>query len=100
MPCPSVYVDNPRVDRRPRAGGRRATLSFCSGVSLLPGILRLRGWHEARPAGRLALVQACQGAPDTAGGVGAGEPGAGDVAGGGWPLVAEVVGVGVPLGRG
>jgi hypothetical protein len=38
--------------------------------------------------------------PDTAAGVGAGEPDAGDVAGGGWLSVAEVVGVGVPLGRG
>jgi len=35
---------------------------------------------------------------DTADGVGAGEPGAGDV--GGWLLVAEAVGVGVSLGRG
>jgi hypothetical protein len=40
------------------------------------------------------------GATDTAAGVGAGEPGAGDVAGGDWLLAAEVVGVGVSLGAG
>src|SRR5215472_13564015 len=41
----------------------------------------------------------CQGAPDTVGGAVAEEPGAGDVVGG-WLLIAEVVGVGVPLGCG
>jgi hypothetical protein len=40
------------------------------------------------------------GATDTAAGVGAGEPGAGDVAGGDWLLAAEVVGVGVSPGVG
>src|SRR6266700_8274900 len=33
MPCSSVYIDNPRVDRRPRAGGRRAV----EGSSLAAG---------------------------------------------------------------
>ena len=55
--------------------------------------------YDAAPPvyGVCAPCSASQGVPETVG-VGAEEPGAGDDAGG-WLLAAEVVGVGVPLGR-
>jgi len=60
----------------------------------------VRRWQQRVHAGCHPDAWINHGATDTAAGVGAGEPGAGDVAGGDWLLAAEVVGVGVSLGAG